>query len=124
MTVRVLVVDDDAELRWVLSRLLGDVPGVRVVGEAANGTDAIRAARLTEPHVVVLDHSMPGLSGLDALPELAAVVPAARIVFFSGALSTQERQQATARGATVIGKDQPTRDLVAAVRAAGQHCLV
>lgn len=122
MTVRVLVVDDDARLRWVVARLLGEVPDVRVVGEAADGADAVRAARLTDPDVVVLDHAMPGTSGLDVLPELYAVAPRAKVVFFSGVLSAEEYKQATAGGATVIGKHRPTRELVAAVRAAGQHC--
>jgi chemotaxis response regulator CheB len=59
MTVRVLLVDDDAELRWVVARLLSDIPDVRVVGEAADGADAVRTALLTDPDVVVLDHAMP-----------------------------------------------------------------
>lgn len=119
MAVRVLLVDDDARLRWVLARLLEDVPDVRVVGEAADGTDAVRAAMLTDPDVVVLDHAMPDGSGLDVLPQLHEAAPRAKVIFFSGVLSAEQRRKATACGATVIGKDRPTRDLVAAVCAAG-----
>lgn len=120
MTVRVLVVDDDARLRWVVARLLGDVPDVRVVGEAADGVDAVRVATLTDPDVVVLDQAMP-VAGLDVLAQLLAAAPRAHVVFFSGVMTAEQYQQAAARGATVVGKDRPTRELLAAVRAAGQR---
>jgi DNA-binding NarL/FixJ family response regulator len=122
MAVRVLLVDDDPRLRWVLARLLGDVPDVRVVGEAADGADAVRAAMLTDPDVIVLDHAMPQSTGLEVLTRLHEAAPQAQVIFFSGVLSADQHRQATANGATVIGKDRPTRDLIAAVRAAGQRC--
>jgi DNA-binding NarL/FixJ family response regulator len=121
MTVRVLLVDDDAELRWVVARLLSDIPDVRVVGEAADGADAVRTAILTDPDVVVLDHAMPSRTGLDVLPQLHAVAPHAQVVFFSGVMTAEQYRQAAVAGATVIGKDRPTRELVAAVRAAAER---
>jgi two-component system, LytTR family, response regulator len=65
--LRVLVVDDEATARRRLLRLLAEVPGVRLVGECADGDEALERVRAGGVDVVLLDIQMPGLSGLDVL---------------------------------------------------------
>jgi two-component system LytT family response regulator len=77
--IRVAVVDDEQPARERLSRLLASFPDVAVVGEAANGPDAIETILKLRPHAVFLDIEMPGASGIDvtrSLPE-----PRPRVVF-------------------------------------------
>lgn len=80
-TVRVLLVDDHPVYRLGLRALLDSVAGVEVVGEAANGLDAVIAAAEMKPDVVVMDLRMPGLDGIEATdritnanPEVAVLV--------------------------------------------------
>jgi two-component system LytT family response regulator len=76
-TVRVLVVDDEEPARALLAELLSGAPGVELVGECANGLEAVRAASETRPDVVFLDIQMPRLDGfevMELLPEGIAVV--------------------------------------------------
>jgi DNA-binding NarL/FixJ family response regulator len=63
--VRVLIADDHAAIRAGL-RLMLDVDGIEVVGEAADGATAVRNARLLRPHVVLMDIRMPGMDGIEA----------------------------------------------------------
>ena len=69
MTLRLLIVDDHPLTRDALASLLAQ-HGFDVVGQAADGTEAIRLAGELGPDVILLDLSMPGLEGLDALPRL------------------------------------------------------
>ena len=93
---RVLVVDDAANLRELLTLLLEVEDDFEVVGTAADGRQAIEAAESLHPDVVLLDLAMPVMDGLQALPELRAQLPQARIVIFSGfeheALATEALQ--------------------------------
>ncbi len=78
--LRVLLVDDVADLRLLLRSLFTTYPGVEVVGEAANGLEAIELARRLQPDLVVLDLSMPMLNGIEALPEIRKAAPDTRVV--------------------------------------------
>ncbi|MHB8630442.1 MAG: EAL domain-containing protein, partial [Candidatus Limnocylindria bacterium] len=112
---RVLVVDDHAEVRADVRARLATEPTLRVVGEAATGDEALGIALVLRPDLIVLDHEMPGSRGLDVLPKLRVILPAARIVMF--AMSSGISTQARLRGAeAVIAKDDLT-GLVAALRA-------
>ena len=81
--IRVLVVDDDDRMRELLRLYLHRSSRCEVVGEGCDGHAAIRLARDLDPDVVVLDITMPGLSGLDALPCVRRVAPRARILIFT-----------------------------------------
>lgn len=68
--IKVLVVDDHDLVRMGISRMLSDVPGLIVVGEADSGETAIEQARALKPDVVLMDVRMPGIGGLEATRKL------------------------------------------------------
>jgi len=85
--IRVLVVDDHAVVREGLRTLIGTEPGMEVVGEAADGVEAVQKARELNPDVILLDLVMPRQSGLEAISEIKCENPAAHILVltsFSG----------------------------------------
>ena len=80
----VLICDDNDAMRSMLGAIVGTSFGMQVVGEAADGNEAVVQARRLQPDVILLDLAMPIRSGLEALPELRQVAPDARIIVFSG----------------------------------------
>jgi len=86
----VLIVDDDEEIRHVL-RLLCEAEHMRVVGEAANGAEAVPLALNHQPDFVILDYKLPKLDGKGAAEILRAVVPGTKIVAFSAFLERRPR---------------------------------
>lgn len=84
----VLIVDDDEEIRHVL-RLLCETNGLTVVGEAANGVEAVTIALRERPHFVILDYMMPRLDGEGTAELLRSITPESKIVAFSAMLETQ-----------------------------------
>jgi two-component system LytT family response regulator len=71
LAIRALVVDDEPPARHGLTRMLGAYPGITVVGESRNGSEAVRAIRALRPDLVFLDVEMPGLDGFGVLHALA-----------------------------------------------------
>lgn len=112
MTRRVLVVDDDADLRFLLKMALERDGISHVVGEAVNGREAIEAAREHQPDVIVLDHGMPVMTGLEAIPSLREVVPSARIVMYSAYAHTDQRQAFEEVADAVLVKGGPMTELL------------
>lgn len=78
--IKVLVVDDHDLVRMGITRMLADISGIKVVGEAASGEEALRLARDLEPEVVLMDVKMPGIGGLEATRKLLRQDPDVRIV--------------------------------------------
>jgi len=98
--MRTLIIDDDADHRDVVRTVL-ERGGIGPVTEAADGASGLAAAAETDPELVVLDIAMPGLSGLDILPELVEIVPNARVVMLSNfprRLHGEEARQLGAMG--------------------------
>jgi len=116
MPETILIVDDHPLTRSALSALLGQ-NGFSVVGEAADGEAAIEQARQLGPDLVLLDLSMPGMSGLDALPRLREAAPNAEVVVLT-ASGTEENLLGAIRGgaAGYLLKSEPPERLVEFLR--------
>jgi two-component system response regulator AlgR len=81
MSLRVLVVDDEAPARERLCALLEEIPDTRVIGAASNGTDALEMVTELEPDIVLLDVRMPGLDGLEVARRLADAPEPPAVIF-------------------------------------------
>jgi DNA-binding NarL/FixJ family response regulator len=115
--IRVLLADDHSLVRKGFRRLLEDEPGIVVVGEASNGSEAVELARTLRPDVIVMDMSMPELNGTQATIEILKFLPAAGIVIlsmYSEANYVRNALKAGARG--YLLKNASEVDLAAAVR--------
>jgi two-component system response regulator NreC len=124
--ITVLLCDDHALLRSGLRRLLEAEDDVQVVGEAANGDEAVEQARALEPDVVLLDVVMPRRSGLDALPDILVAAPSTKVLMLSMQDDAGYVRRAFAAGASgYLLKDAADSELVQAVRdvAAGRRYL-
>jgi CheY-like chemotaxis protein len=84
MVVRVLLVDDVVDIRRLVRTALRFRGGFEVVGEAGDGTEAVRLAKSLQPDLVVLDLDLPDLAGRDVLSRLRLHSPRTRVVVFSG----------------------------------------
>ncbi len=98
----VLLVDDSDGDRSLLRDQLEASGSYQVVGEATDGQTAVIQARQLHPEVLLLDMAMPGMNGLETLPQLLEASPTTRVVVLSGYLSTGLREQAMATGAAAI----------------------
>jgi DNA-binding NarL/FixJ family response regulator len=111
---RVLIADDRAQARDGLRALLATVAEVEVVGEAADGLEAIRMAEEHQPNVVLMDARMPFLDGLEATRRIKARWPATRVIVLT--VNAGCRQAALAAGADgFLVKGCPDEALVQAI---------
>ena len=107
--LRVVVADDHPVYREGLATLLASVPGLTVVGTAADGVEAVRLAREEQPDVVVMDVQMPGLDGIEATRQVTSESPSVGVVVLTmseddGTVFSAVR--AGARGYLLKGADQ------------------
>jgi len=122
MKIRILVVDDHPIVRQRLKALLEGRPGWEVIGEAADGEEAVQKAKDLSPDVMVLDVTMPRMNGLEACRLLRRQSPQLEILFVSQHDSPQMMREALeAGGRGYIVKSNAARDLLAAVEAVSQH---
>ena len=124
MSIRVLVVDDHAVVRSGIRLLLEAEDDIEVVAEAGTAEEAIRAARLEKPDVVLLDVVMPGRSGIDATPDLMAAAKHAAVLVLSMQDDPSYVREAFASGASgYVLKEAVDVEVVQAVRevAAGRQ---
>jgi CheY-like chemotaxis protein len=100
--VRVGIVDDSAEIRRLLRLFLQADERFEVVGEAANGEEAISLATQDSPDLLILDHHMPLLNGVDALPEIRRLAPGTAVVVYSAGADPHLSGRALAAGALAV----------------------
>lgn len=95
----VLIVDDSADFRFLLTRILSRSDRYEVMGEAADGAEAIEKVRAATPDIVLLDLRMPGMDGFEAIPHIRKLAPTTRIVVVSGLDASEVAERCIALGA-------------------------
>jgi DNA-binding NarL/FixJ family response regulator len=117
--VRVVLADDEAMVRAGLRLLIDGEPDLEVVGEAADGEEAVRVVAQTSPDVVLLDVRMPRLNGLDAARAVLALEPAPRVLVLTTFDEDDVVDEALRRGVSgFLLKSSPPEDMVDAIRRA------
>jgi len=118
MPIRLLVVDDHTLFRRGLMALLARDERVTVVAEAADAGEALRHAAQHQPDVVLLDNHLPGVHGIDALPQLLALQPAPKVLMLTVSEDADDLALALSRGASgYLLKTVEGQDLIDAIEA-------
>ncbi|MFO8082904.1 MAG: PocR ligand-binding domain-containing protein [Desulfobacterales bacterium] len=118
--IRVLFADDHEVMRQGLIQLINDQPDIQVVGEAANGLEAVDQARRLKPDVVVMDVSMPEMNGIDATRRIKSELPEICVIglsMYEDELIVRAMSEAGAEG--FVSKAAPAAELLKAITGLG-----
>lgn len=115
--IRILIADDHALVREGIRSLISTEPGLRVVGEAVNGAEAVHRCIALQPDVAVMDLVMPEMDGIEAIVRIKAAVPATRLLALTSFSDDDMVFPAIKAGALgYVLKNSPPRDLLLAIR--------
>jgi len=115
--IRVLIVDDHTMVREGMKILLDQFEDIHVVGDAANGLQAIELVERLDPDVILMDLTMPGMDGIEATKRIVATRPDQHILILTGLLNDERLFQAIQAGAQgCVDKTIDPEDLVQAIR--------
>jgi DNA-binding NarL/FixJ family response regulator len=118
LQVRTLVVDDFSSFRRRVCWMLEENPEMRLIGEAADGAEAIQKAVEFQPDLILLDSDLPKLSGIEAARQIRKVVPKSKLLFVSQDSNPEVVQSAFYLGARgYVIKSDAARELLTAVKA-------
>ena len=115
--IRVFSVDDHPLLREGIAAIINNQPDMQVIGQAANGKDAVQEFKKHQPDVTLMDLRLPDMSGIDAMIAIRAEYPEARIILlttFEGDVEIKRALEAGARG--YLLKSMPPKELVEVIR--------
>jgi two-component system response regulator NreC len=117
--IRIFLADDHAVLRTGLKMFINSQPDMICVGEAGDGASTLELARSLRPDLLLLDLSMPGLGGLDTLPEICRQIPTTRVLVLTMHTEEDYLHQALSQGAVgYVLKQAVDQELLSAIRAA------
>ena len=120
--IKILLVEDEPNVRRGIRMHLALEPDFTLVGEAGDGWEALRMAQQFQPDVVIMDLRLPGLDGLSAAERLLAAQPRCAVVILTLYDEPANREQAERVGVSAfIGKDKPGGALADAIRKAAAH---
>ncbi|HEU5007655.1 MAG TPA: response regulator transcription factor [Jatrophihabitantaceae bacterium] len=121
MTLRLLIADDQMLVRAGFRKLLDGEPGLAVVGEAADGLEAVELAAELRPDVVLMDIRMPRLDGIEATRRVAAELPGIAVLVLTTYDLDEYVFNALRAGASgFLLKDSPPDELIAAIKIVGR----
>jgi len=119
--IRILIVDDHPIVRKGLRSTLAEYSDMEVVDEAQNGTEALTKVRAIEPNIVLLDLSMPEMSGFEILKQLHIEMPGTKILILSTYPEKQYAVRCLRNGAVgYLTKESASEELVTAIRKAAK----
>lgn len=114
---RVVIADDSPDIRLLLRLAIHSDPELELVGEAADGAEAVSLAQALQPDLMLLDLSMPVMDGLEAIPLIRGVAPGTAIIVVSGFLTGETKQHVIDAGAVgYVEKGGDFHELIAYVR--------
>ena len=116
--IRILVIDDFEPWRQHVCSMLKTRPELKVVGEASDGSEAVRIAEELKPDLILLDIGLPHLNGIDAAHQLCQTVPGAKILFLTQNNDTELLRAALSNGAQgYVLKTAAESELLPAIKA-------
>jgi DNA-binding NarL/FixJ family response regulator len=119
--IRVLIADDMERVRQDLHTFLALTGGIKVVGEACNGLEAVQLAKALCPHVILMDLEMPVMDGYEAAYQIKASNPTCKVIILSIHGSEEEQQRAFQAGIDAfLVKGAPLDVLLQTIRAANE----
>lgn len=114
---RILLADDHAILRSGLRFMLTSQDDLEIIGEASTGAETLKQSEMLQPDLILLDLSMPGISGLDVLPALCRLAPSAKILVLTMHDDKRYLKQALQNGASgYVLKKAADTELITAIR--------
>lgn len=117
--ISVMIADDHALLREGLAMLLAQEHDIEVIGEAADGLQAIGMAEALQPDILLLDVQLPGLGGLEALPQIRKKSPLTHVLILFGSCEDEFMSNALRLGARgLLSTSLSHKDIIRAIRAA------
>jgi DNA-binding NarL/FixJ family response regulator len=116
-TLRVIVADDEPDVRLLLRLQLQGVDGVEVVGEAGDGTQAVELCRTLQPDAIVMDLLMPRMMGIEAIEKLRSEFPDMGVVAYTATAGDFVRHEMDRLGVPLLLKSGEIGQLVDALRA-------
>jgi two-component system, NarL family, response regulator DevR len=121
MDIRVVLVDDHEIVRLGLMTLINDQPGMRVVGEAGSGSEAIKVIGTANPDVVLMDIRLPGEGGIEATRQINAKYPGVKVVMLTSFVDDELIVRSIRAGAVgYVLKQVGNEELLRAIRAAAR----
>jgi CheY-like chemotaxis protein len=119
---RVMFVDDHQVMRQGLIRLVVSQPGIKVVGEAANGREALDLARLIRPDLIIMDVSMPEMDGIEATRRIKAEMPQIRVIGLSMHDDVQiTREMLNAGTETMVSKTASAAEIIKVINGVNER---
>ncbi len=116
-TINVLVVDDQNIVRKGICALLEQIDDIQVVGEASDGREAVKQAKLLRPDVILMDLVMPNLDGISAIQQILAATPHMRIIALTSFVAEDKVFPAIKAGAMgYLLKDSEPEELINAIK--------
>ena len=116
--IKVLIADDHALMRMGLKALLETQPDIETVGEASDGSEAVRKARKLQPDVIIMDILMPGTDGIEATRQITEALPDVKILILTTSTSSDDLNRAIQAGAAgAVLKSEANKRLLSAIRA-------
>lgn len=117
MSIAVSIVEDDAQVRASLAKLVDGAPGFRCVSRHGSAEEALKELPRLAPEVVLMDINLPGLNGVECVRQLKPLLPAVQIIMLTVYQNTEHIFNALAAGATgYLLKQTPPAELLAAIK--------